>query len=569
MKTWARNSLIVIAATGVIFAGYAAAMAETCTLELKRLESRTSIGPSDYIYRATQPQSFNAQVGPVGNNRIQFGGQDEQAKKFKEIVKKEPKYDSDNPFRGVAKFGAKEYAFALDTVLSDAEKEELEKKKKAEAEEKEKASKSKTEDGKNDDKDAKSKAASNLVGGLVAALSSSNPEAEQAKQPKAVGYNRLYFDANRNGDLTDDKVIEAEPLPQGVNYPPSYARLTFPRVDITIDADGAPVEYAFFLTGYVNANPNYTYAGVQINSAAYREGDITLDGKKRHLVLIDFNSNGRFDDEIKISDSIRRSGGQLYPEQGDMLLVDPNQVVAGYSSPYDPSTNSYQHYVSKMVDIDGRYYSLKISPAGDKITLEPSTTPLGKITNPNARFSAVIYGGNGFLKINGDKDMPVSVPEGEWKLLSYTIDLTNVPEPAKPEEKKEEKKDETKEKSALSALGNALESVLGGGATAAQPAVRRITFVTAGGTAKYKPVTVKGGETVDFPFGPPYKPYVSVNYFQGAGDNKQASLALMLIGSTGEVVSNMMVNGARPPKAEFTIKDPKGEVVQTGNFEYG
>jgi hypothetical protein len=30
-----------------------------------------------------------------------------------------------------------------------------------------------------------------------------------------------------------------------------------------------------------------------------------------------------------------------------------------------------------------------------------------------------------------------------------------------------------------------------------------------------------------------------------------------------------MTQGGRPAKPEFTITDPKGEVVQQGNFEYG
>jgi hypothetical protein len=280
------------------------------------------------------------------------------------------------------------------------------------------------------------------------------------------------------------------------------------------------------------------------------------------VVLIDFNSNGRFDDEIKISSNVMRQGGALYPEQGDRLLVDPNAGGPGDSSPYDVTSNSYQHYVSKMVDIDGKYYNLTITPAGDKLTLEPASALLGKITNPNARFSAVIYGDNGFLKIIGEKDKPISIPVGQWKLLSYTIDLTNVSEPAKDAEKKGDEK----EKASISALGLALESLLKSAVPV--PSGQRFSHVTAEGTAKYKPVTVSEDETVEFPFGPPYKPVVGVDYVQG-GVEKQASLGMTLIGSVGEVVSDMMVNGARPGKPEFTIKDPKGDVVQSGSFEYG
>ncbi|MGA2059842.1 MAG: hypothetical protein ABSG67_05130 [Thermoguttaceae bacterium] len=546
MKPWARYLLTAAAASGIAFAAVLAARAETCNLEIKKLESRGIRSPNDYIYRATGSQTFQAQIGPEGKSRvINFGGEADQTAKFKQIVKKEPKYESDHPFRGVAKFGTQEYAFALDTALTESEKKE----------------KSEEKDAKSETDVAKSQPAKSLAGTLLQALSGSD-QAETQKPMKAVGFNRLYFDTNHNGDLTDDKVIEAEAMP-GIVIGGSYAQFQFPRVDVTIDVDGTSVDYAFFLTGYVNAQRDFSFAIVQINSAAYREGDLTLDGKKRHVVLIDNNSNGRFDDENKISKTIMRSGGALYPEQGDMLLVDPNQGATGYTSPYDATANSYQHYVSKMVDIDGRYYNLKISPAGDKLTLDPASVSLGKITNPNSHFNAVIYNDSAFLKIVGEKDTPISIPEGEWKLLSYTIDLTNVPAPEKPVEKKNEEK----EKSGISALGLALESLLGTSNPIAPG--RRFSYVTAEATAKYKPVKVREGETAEFPFGPPYKPTVTLDYFQGGGENKQASLGMTLFGSAGEVVSNMMVNGARPSKPEFTIKDPKGEVVQSGSFEYG
>ena len=41
------------------------------------------------------------------------------------------------------------------------------------------------------------------------------------------------------------------------------------------------------------------------------------------------------------------------------------------------------------------------------------------------------------------------------------------------------------------------------------------------------------------------------------------------MGSAGEVCTNMMVDGDRPSKPEFTITDPKGKVVEQGSFEYG
>ena len=146
---------------------------------------------------------------------------------------------------------------------------------------------------------------------------------------------------------------------------------------MTIDVEGTKLDYAFFLSGYLNVSSDFGYAGLQLHSAVCREGDITLEGKKRHVVLIDFNSNGRFDDEMKIARNMTIARGQVnpvYPEQGDMLLVDPT-VGMQFDSPYDVTASDYRHTVGKLVNIDGHFYDMKVSPAGDKLTLTPRRCP--------------------------------------------------------------------------------------------------------------------------------------------------------------------------------------------------
>jgi hypothetical protein len=79
-------------------------------------------------------------------------------------------------------------------------------------------------------------------------------------------------------------------------------------------------------------------------------------------------------------------------------------------------------------------------------------------------------------------------------------------------------------------------------------------------------VTVREGETVKLPFGPPYKPTVTTSHRAGT---PAASLGMSLVGSAGEQCSNLMVDGRRPPDPTFTITDPEGTEVQAGKFEYG
>jgi hypothetical protein len=68
------------------------------------------------------------------------------------------------------------------------------------------------------------------------------------------------------------------------------------------------------------------------------------------------------------------------------------------------------------------------------------------------------------------------------------------------------------------------------------------------------------------PFGPPYKPVVKVDYSPSAD---QVRLGMTLVGAAGERCTNMMVQGSRPSKPDFTIRNLKGEVVYHGSFDYG
>ena len=183
------------------------------------------------------------------------------------------------------KLGSKEYAFALDAVPPPAKK------------------------AKPDDK---------------------KTTKEKSKTDKAAAgsttYNRLYFDLNHNGDLTDDKPIDAETA-QGARRWGSFFQ--FPRVDVVLDEAGTKLDYSFFLAGQqLGASRDLHYVTLSMTPGVYREGQITLAGKKRHVVLIDYNSNGRFNDEMNLPKDLRTATPQLSVEPGDMLLIDPKAGVS-------------------------------------------------------------------------------------------------------------------------------------------------------------------------------------------------------------------------------------------------
>lgn len=333
-----------------------------------------------------------------------------------------------------------------------------------------------------------------------------------------VRYTHFYFDSNGNGDLTDDEPVKAERNSSSYSY--------FPRVDVTIDVDGTKVDYAFYMRTYSSSSG---YSRAYLYGAAYREGEITLGGERKRIVLVDSNSNAQFNDA---------TGAAIF------IDPDPNAGVYAYG---DMTMNDVQQPIGKLVNIDNRFYDMELSPAGDKLTLTPSSAPVGYVSNPNKGFRALLQGDQGILKISVGESRKSPLPVGDWRLLSYTIDGTVTPE-AKEEE---------------GSLLNTLSEALVQSSNSARP---RWSFISARATNNATAVSIREGETVDLPVGPPYKPIVSVS--RRSGSTPTAYLRLSLVGAGGETVSNIMVDGSRPKEPEFTITSGEEKVAQ-GKFRYG
>ena len=88
----------------------------------------------------------------------------------------------------------------------------------------------------------------------------------------------------------------------------SYRRFEFPRIDVAIDVEGTRLDYSFYLKD-MRTLCRELPGPISVTSAVCREGDITLEGKRHHIVLMDFNSNGRFDDKTTIARQIRMASG--------------------------------------------------------------------------------------------------------------------------------------------------------------------------------------------------------------------------------------------------------------------
>jgi hypothetical protein len=423
---------------------------------------------------------------------------------FSAVIKKEPpKYACEYPFRCVAKLGSDNYGFVLD-----------------------------------------------------------------ATQNVSKGYDRLYFDRNHNGDLTDDQVIKARSVPFAFF---SSSQREFPRINLTINVDGKKLDYAFFLSVYASMEERpgrkpWIYASARLNPAVYRDGEVTINGKRRRIVLLDYNSNGRFDDKFDTRKDIETPNRQVYIQTGDMLLIDPdtkNMSSFGYGVTDRPE----RQHVSRLVNIDDRFYELMVSPTGETMTLTASSLPIAQVASTNERYVAVVYGDKGLVKISGGKAKPAVLPVGDWKLLSYRIDLTGLAtQPlSKPAPKKETPASRPAAKPSLASRFGRL--LFGSDDSDDESRWRpQFTFVSAEGTRDCPTVSVREGKTALLRFGPPFKPVVRA---AGRREEREVRLEMSLVGCAGEICTDMWVNGDRPAAPRFEIATKKGDIVARGKFEFG
>ncbi len=482
MKSSLLRFVPVLAATFLFLTS--AVSAETFSLKLRRVgdQSDALSGSEnlDFLCQMTRAGAFPLSPGFLGL------AQDEQ-NPFDSVIHKEPReYRSKTPYRGVLHFGSQRFGFVLDSK----------------------------------DKDSKQ-------------------------------FGRLLFDTNGNGDLTDDQEIPAvspEKNQDSEGFPGDWTE--FPRVDITLTVGGQKVPYAFtfrilifrifsgtMVDGAKKVERDERLpAFAEVHPAAYRHGEVTLNGKRHRITLLDYNGNGRFDDRWTVEESDQYY--YLYPKTGDLLLVDYD--AGNRELGYYPTQQRNSHSVSDLLWVDGRFYNVSIAPSGETIELKPTEVPLGQLKTPHKGCEVLVYGDRGFLKFNtGDAAKPISLPAGKWRLLEYTMEVTDSAASQKESEDEEGRS--------------------------------KRTYAYAMATRDCPEVEIPTGKTVNFPFGPPFRPSVDISPARRreGSSSPEVQLNMSLLGTAGEMCRGLMVKGERPEAPSFAIAAGEGKVLAQGNFKYG
>lgn len=334
-----------------------------------------------------------------------------------------------------------------------------------------------------------------------------------AGDEKTGGYDRMYFDLNGNGDLTDDKAIQALSVKGSVSA--GFVQSQFPRVDVQVEADGVKFDYSFLMSVLRRQSPSESYASASLYAGAVREGYISQGAKKIRLTLIDHNSNGRFDDPAWLE---RSDAGEILSE-GDLLLVNSNPTDCLAA---DVTMGRDRHFVGRTVCIGKNFYRLQVSPGGRQLTLEPAEPAMGHVVSSSPAYRVLVSSDEyGMLVVDGTDGEQVPLPESRWKVVNYTIDAT------------------------------------------ASKGAR--TAVTATFSHDLPEVVVGGGGPAKLPFGVPFQLAVTAS----RASERSVALSLEILGAGGARCTALYIKGRQPPEPRFEVRSPDGKTVCQGKFEYG
>jgi hypothetical protein len=165
-------------------------------------------------------------------------------------------------------------------------------------------------------------------------------------------------------------------------------------VKVIFEIEDGPVTYHLNLRfyGYENRTTR-----LYVSSGGWYEGDITVNGTKKHCVLFDYNANGTFNDQ------------SLNANECDRIQIG-KQGVEGV------------RFVGHYIHIDGVLYQPEIARDGAYIKLvkaENVKTGEVHVSENITQFSA--GGENGLFILNPEKGV-TSLPIGQYHITDWEIE---------------------------------------------------------------------------------------------------------------------------------------------------
>lgn len=343
-------------------------------------------------------------------------------------------------------------------------------------------------------------------------------------------YNRLYFDANHDNDLTNDPVLKSRTRNNGSST--NFA--DFPALDLTLRVGGVSLPYSIWpmLYRFSNRADDARNLMVQMRVNCWYEGELDTGGQKYRIFLGDQNGNGRFGEPLAVRPRNARIRSNDLMRSGDSLYIVTNEKLDYYCG----------QMFSNWLWLGDTLYTMQLAPDQSKLTLSPVDTGLAplKIGKEVERMQLCTDDGKRSVVMYRPR-ATIRLPKGSYRLFSYQLFRTD-------------------------------------------PQGDRWRLA-ANGTWDGAVTAVGGAASRRLPFGEPYQPVVTMrNAYGSSSMNNTVSLSCTIVGSGNEKVSDLTrVSGtatkiamsttrgrqSRPKEPTYRIITADNEVVASGKFDYG
>lgn len=336
-----------------------------------------------------------------------------------------------------------------------------------------------------------------------------------------TGYDRLYVDANADGDLSDEQPI------QGM-FVSGDLRGTCLFLDVALSVDYGGGKATWHCDAYAHlvraSDIDAERTVLAIRPRGRYEGELALNGKKRKIALVDADCTGRFNDPPQLPKEGSEKKGQ--PSGGDRVLVDLNG-----DGRFDASREAFA--CTKYLTLDGGRFLLTVAPNGQTLTLSEATVATGSLArHGGGTFSLTLLSPeHGEVKLSS-KGEPAKLPAGKYTIRQCSVEI---------------------------------KSLTGGTWEA-----------TAEGASDGKVIEIAKDKVTTAKFGPPLRLGATVSVMPDGKLSavKPGDTLVMepkITGQAGEVyeLSALSDDGGIPEPPSVTIRNAKGEVVTQADFQYG
>lgn len=165
------------------------------------------------------------------------------------------------------------------------------------------------------------------------------------------------------------------------------------------DGKDVPIQ----VRGYYYKRADYRYLSLQFGTAL--EGSCAFGAKTCRVRIVDGDGNFRCGDPAKMTVKDGKAG--------EIALGDTLQVFGG-----DEGAATQRLFFGQRVKVDGKWYDVKISPDGSKVSAAEAKVQMGQVRMPRERWSATLLGTKHLVNLSGGA-APVKVPAGEYVFMSY------------------------------------------------------------------------------------------------------------------------------------------------------